>query len=174
MTLKHIDPKTASVAFVNSVKSLSAAHPHSKVVVSKVAPVQDKKLNKRREKFNALVMADPSLDGIDNLSFISNDNILVGHHTLRADGIHPSRIGSSILAKNIGRHLNNLLWEKQRPRRRNPRPWQPQRRPQRGWQLSGDRPGGLERAHVRRRHPFLPPGMSAWHNPFAVLRDQWF
>ena len=30
---------------------------------------------------------------------------------LTRDGIHPSYTGSSVLARNLGRHMKNLLWE---------------------------------------------------------------
>ena len=103
------DPKDASKAIVKSFKWIVKDRPNLKVIVSEIPPVKDSNLQAKREFFNAL------------FSFLLNWwKIQISHlwlmktYTSLKDTIHPNMKGSSILARNLGRHIHNLFWERPR------------------------------------------------------------
>ena len=84
-------------------------HPKSKIVLSKTAPVRDRDLQIKIDLFNALLHSE--LHGRNNISFLNHQNLKSKFQSTFKDNVHPNRLGSSILAKNIGRHINRVLWE---------------------------------------------------------------
>ena len=104
------DPKDVSKTMVKSLKGILKDRPNLKIIFSKIPPVKDSNLQAKRELFNALVFSELLED--PNISFVVHENL---HFTSLKDTIHPNMKGSSILARNLGRHIYNLFWE--RPRR---------------------------------------------------------
>jgi hypothetical protein len=102
------DPKAASEKFVRKVKELKATIPTAKVVISRIPPVKlgrDSCLQASRDLFNAFVFSD--LKDEPAISFVSHESLRA--HAMR-DSIHPNQRGSFFLARNIGQHLEGLLW----------------------------------------------------------------
>ncbi|KAL8598006.1 hypothetical protein ACOMHN_011431 [Nucella lapillus] len=67
-----------------------------------------------RELFNAIVYAE--LFDAENISFVSHENV----YSITHDKIHPTGKGAATLARNLGQHLDNVLWKRQRDKRRRP------------------------------------------------------
>ncbi|KAL8558194.1 hypothetical protein ACOMHN_036283 [Nucella lapillus] len=63
----------------------------------------------------------------ENISFVSHENV----YSITHDKIHPTGKGAATLARNLGQHLDNVLWQRQRDKRRRPsqpfRGYQPRR-----------------------------------------------
>ena len=108
------DPKDVSKKMVKSLKGILKDRPNLKDIVSKIPPVKDSNLQAKRELFNALVFSELVED--PNISFVAHENL---HFTSLKDTIHPNMKGSSIIARNLGRHIHNLFCE---------RPWKIARR----------------------------------------------
>ena len=84
--------------------------PQTKVVISTVAPVLKKDLDVKRDAFNALNKSEMINDS--SMSFLSHDNLdAMSWRYMHKDGIHPTKDGSSILARNLGRHICSVLWK---------------------------------------------------------------
>lgn len=153
-SIKRADPQKSSEIFVNKVKQISADHPQSKIVISKVAPVQDAELEVRRNLFNAL--NSTKLYNNKNISFVDHANLYTNKSSLR-DGMHPTTRGASVLAGNVGRHVRDLFWIKPtRPSRRRPPS------SQRVWGLS-----------PYLSHSSFPSNIHAWQNSYEALTD-WY
>ena len=71
--------------------------------------MKDSNLQAKRELFNALVFSELVED--PNISFVAHENL---HFTSPKDNIHPNMKGSSVIARNLGRHIHNLFWERPR------------------------------------------------------------
>ncbi|KAL8622995.1 hypothetical protein ACOMHN_027116 [Nucella lapillus] len=106
-------------------KALKSSHSQTKIIISKVAPTKIFELNAKRELFNAIVYAE--LFDAENISFVSHENV----YSITHDKIHPTGKGAATLARNLGQHLDNVLWQRQRDKRRRPsqpfRGYQPRR-----------------------------------------------
>ncbi|KAL8605052.1 hypothetical protein ACOMHN_018853 [Nucella lapillus] len=63
----------------------------------------------------------------EKISFVSHENV----YSITHDKIHPTGKGAATLARNLGQHLDNVLWQRQRDKRRRPsqpfRGYQPRR-----------------------------------------------
>ena len=103
------DPKDVSKKMVKSLKGILKDRPNLKVIVSKIPPVKDSNLQAKRELFNTLVFSELVED--PNISFVAHENL---HFTSLKDTIHPNMKGSSVIARNLGRHIHNLFWERPR------------------------------------------------------------
>ena len=104
------DPKDASKKMVKSLKGILKDRPNLTVIVSKTPPVKDSNLQAKRELFNALVFFSELVED-PNISFVAHENL---HFTSPKDTIHPNMKGSSVIARNLGRHIHNLFWERPR------------------------------------------------------------
>ncbi|KAL8591989.1 hypothetical protein ACOMHN_020467 [Nucella lapillus] len=106
-------------------KALKSSHSQTKIIISKVAPTKIFELNAKRELFNAIVYAE--LFDAENISFVSHENV----YSITHDKIHPTGKGAATLARNLGLHLDNVFWQRQRDKRRRPsqpfRGYQPRR-----------------------------------------------
>ena len=103
------DPKDVSKKMVKQLKGILKDRPNLKVIVSKIPPVKDSNLQAKRELFNALVVV-----------FLNWWKIQISHlwlmktYTSLKDIIHPNMKGSSVIARNFGRHIHNMFWERPR------------------------------------------------------------
>ena len=160
--LKSETPHHASELFVKNVQSIANQFPQSKVVISKVAPVSDRELDLKRQMFNTL--NETVLHRVKNLSFVSHEDLQMEQARHTRDGIHPSLSGSSVLARNVGRHLHRLLWEKIRQGRRQIHYNSPN--------FSNERaPPYYRHNHISRQaHYNWMPG---FYNPYQMLNDSW-
>jgi hypothetical protein len=147
--LRRADPQAVSNAFVNAVKEARKVAPHAQLVISRVPPVKsgrDTALQAKRDLFNAYVFA--RLMDEKNVTFLAHENLFAS--SMR-DSIHPNAKGASVLATNIGRYLESVLWKRpRRPAYRGP------------MEMS---PGAAAAAFHRRPFP-LPP-------PFLAHRAPW-
>ena len=94
---------------VKSLKGILKDRPNLKVIVSKRPPVKDSNLQAKRELSTHLFFSE--LVENPNILFVAHENL---HFTSLKDNIHPNMKGSSILARNLGRHIHNLFWERPR------------------------------------------------------------
>ena len=118
--LKKSSPQNASSSFINSVKAVRKICPQTKVIVSSVAPTSKQDLDVKREAFNALNRAELIHDS--SVSFLCHENLdALSYRIMSKDGIHPTSHGSSILARNLGRHICNMLWKVVMPKSRKSR-----------------------------------------------------
>ena len=109
--LKKSSPQEASKSFVKAAKSIKSICPNTKVVISAVAPVSKDDLAVKSEAFNAINKAE--LIHEKGFSFMSHENLdALSYRFMNQDGIHPTRDGSSILARNLGRHICSVLWQR--------------------------------------------------------------
>ena len=108
--LKNNTPQVASKTLINAVKAVQKTCPQTKIVISSVAPVKRNDLDLKREAFNAINRAELACD--KSISFLSHDNLdAMSWRYMHKDGIHPTRDGSSILARNLGRHICSVFWK---------------------------------------------------------------
>ena len=140
MILEQTNKKTKDVSrtIVKLLKGILKDRPNLNVIVSNILSVKDSNLQAKRELFNALFFFFSFSELVEdpNISFVAHENL---HFTSLKDTIHPSMKGSSILARNLGRHIHNLFWERPRKvaRRDLPQPYKlhPQQcRDPFGWQ----------------------------------------
>ena len=118
--LKKVSPQNASTSLIKSVQAIKKISPKTKVVVSSVAPTSKHDLDVKREAYNALNRAEMIHD--DTVSFLCHENLdALSYRFMSKDGIHPTSYGSSVLARNLGRHISNILWKVVLPRSRKPR-----------------------------------------------------
>ena len=118
--LKKVSPQNASTSFTNSVKAIKKICPQTKVVVSSVAPSSKQDLDVKRVAYNALNRAEMIHD--NSISFLYHENLdALTYRFMSKDGIHPTSYGSSVLARNLGRHISNVLWKVVMPKFRRPR-----------------------------------------------------
>ena len=110
--LKSKSPENASKEIINVKEQVPS---QIKVVISNNITCRDKELDVKNTLYNALVYA--GLHMKKNISFIKNDNVNEKYH-LSQDGIHVNHQGSSMLASNIGKHIQWVLGWKPAPRRR--------------------------------------------------------
>jgi hypothetical protein len=114
--IKVKDARQASNVFVQNIKELKRSVPNAKIVVSRIPPVkfhQDPSLQANRDLFNAFVFAD--LKDEASVTFLSHENLFPSS---MKDAIHPNQKGTEFLAQKIGRHLEYLLWERQRSQKK--------------------------------------------------------
>ena len=110
--LKEKDATTTAKSMLATVQNIQKKHPNSKIVLSKIAPTRDPKLEVKRNLFNAQITAE--LFESKSITTVSHENLMTNKNYMH-DTIHPNRRGTSVLAGNIGRALRDLFW--QRPRR---------------------------------------------------------
>ena len=114
--IKNKSPQESSSNFMNATKSIREKIPKTKIVVSAIAPVKNKELNTKREAFNALNKSE--LLKFKDISYISHENLdPLSWKFMSKDGIHPTKQGHSLLARNLGRHVHHMIWNKVRTRR---------------------------------------------------------
>ena len=65
---------------------------------------------KQRESFSTHLFFSELVEN-PNISFVAHENL---HFTPLKDTIHPNMKGSSVIARNLGRHIHNLFWERPR------------------------------------------------------------
>lgn len=116
--IKNTSPAECSKKLAKTVRTIREKRPGLKIVVSKIVPVADPRMNYNGELLNALLVSE--LNNEENVSFVSNYNLQTNRYNLY-DGIHPTDRGTSILAKNIGRHVRDLFWERPQRTARHPR-----------------------------------------------------
>jgi hypothetical protein len=137
-----LSPKEASDNFSKSVENITKNHPSARVIISRIPPSKNKDLEAKRELFNAHVFS--SLQSKNNITFVSYDRL---HDRLMRDDVHPNPGGTSLMAAQLGRHVEQLLWKTPRKTVRRSPPSQP--RPETGFydwrgryhQHSADWPG---------------------------------
>ena len=118
--LKKSSPQNASSSFIKSVKAVRKICPQTKVIISSVAPTSKQDLDVKREAFNALNRAELIHDS--SVSFLCHENLdALSYRIMSKDGIHPTSHGASILARNLGRHICNMLWKIVMPKPRKSR-----------------------------------------------------
>jgi lysophospholipase L1-like esterase len=144
--------------------------PNSSIVCSHTLPTRDEKLDTKRVLFNAHVYSELSKCQAKNISYISHENLSLNRHL--KDDFHPNAYGSASIAKNLGRHLRGMFW--QRPKRRqnvragtrdyphDPRSWK-QEGPNRHRHHRFNRNSDSRSAAVK---SFLPP-------PHRPVPDHW-
>jgi len=107
--LKQKDPASVHGKFSATVKSLLKRRPSAKIVVSCVAPTRHAELDKKREVLNAMLVTEFKSE--KNVVLVFHDNL--SYNSL-SDGLHPNQRGSSVIARNIGRQVRDLFWERPR------------------------------------------------------------
>lgn len=118
--IKTTDTTIASKNLCQAIQNFSKDNPRIRLIISKITPVADAKLDTMKDLFNAVMMVE--LQDLKTVSFVSHDHLRPDKKMMK-DGVHPSTRGSSVLAAEIGRHVNSLFWKRQsRPSRRPPRP----------------------------------------------------
>lgn len=105
--IKKEKGQRAAKMMTKCVEAAKQRFKEAKVVVSKIIPTNVMDLNTQREVFNAVCAADMAETGI---SFVSHENV---YSLSNRDGIHPTMKGAAVLARNIGQHLDHILWERQ-------------------------------------------------------------
>jgi hypothetical protein len=101
--------------FAQAVEDVSNIFPHSKVVCSHSLPTKDEKLDAKRVLFNAHVYSEVSKTQMKNISYASHENLSLAKHF--KDDIHPNAYGTAILARNLGRLIRGMFWEKPKRKR---------------------------------------------------------
>lgn len=108
--LKKSSPQEASKAFVKAARCIKNICPESKLIISSVVPVSNDDLEVKRDAFNAINKAE--LIHEKGISFMTHENLdALSYRFMNKDGIHPTRDGASILARNLGRGICNVLWK---------------------------------------------------------------
>lgn len=88
------------------VNEANKKYPSTHVVINKLAPTKFDDIEARREVYNALNF--DTFREKRNTSFVCNDNAV----QIKPDGIHPTKRGMGVLARNMGQHLEKVLWQK--------------------------------------------------------------
>ena len=110
--LKRDAPQAVSENLTALVTDILKRQKPTKVVISKTCPVKDRALQAKVDLLNALNAS--FFLGEDRVSFLDHSNLKPDNKNLMRDPIHPSARGTSILASNLGKHIESLLWEKPR------------------------------------------------------------
>ena len=143
--LRNKNTIRASKDIVQSIKNIKHKHPHTNIIISKIIPTYDKKIEADRTFFNDVLTAE--LFGRPGIVFASHENILKNKIYIRKDNIHPTKRGTSVLAGNIGRAMRDTLWEIPRQRGRS------------GFQ------------HHHNKKIYTDYNTSWWNNPYNVLYE---
>ena len=121
--LKTQSADTVGKNFCKGIKTmLEHTNKKTQIIISKVAPTQNEDLFAKSEVLNAQIYAD--LHAEPRVSFVSHHQLQRKGQKHLKDGIHPTLRGAGIIAGNIGRHAENLLWQRQKSRRNARRPYQ--------------------------------------------------
>ncbi|KAL8571122.1 hypothetical protein ACOMHN_010583 [Nucella lapillus] len=122
--IRRTDAETDSSNLASAIIKLrEQLSPDSKLVISKATGTSKKELTHEVNLFNALLFT--KLHDTENTFFVGHDSLRPLQHL--QDEVHPNKRGASLLAVNIGRYLEDLLWEK--PKEKTPRRGYQQHRP---------------------------------------------
>jgi hypothetical protein len=105
--LKLKSAEQASTDMTKVIKQLKRKDNLGRIIVGQVLPTARSELQAKRVIFNALVTANFVDD--EDIVFLKHENLNKDKHLV--DEIHPTTNGSSIVAANIGRCTERLLWE---------------------------------------------------------------
>ena len=108
--IRSQDPHTVQKNIGKQIEGIHTVLPDSYVVISKLALTKNRDINIKVDLYNALLAS--KFSGHPKVSLVNHNRLTYG---MLRDEVHTNQIGTSLIARALSRHVEDLLWE--RPKR---------------------------------------------------------